>query len=70
MKKIFIGSDISNLKLDICLLFNDKIQGETVLGNREPEIRNYLLSLLRDYKAEDILKRATTVDFTTISPIL
>lgn len=55
MKKIFIGSDISKLKLDICLLCNDEIQGETVLGNREPEIKNYLLSLLRDYRADEIL---------------
>lgn len=55
MKKIFIGSDISKLKLDVCLLVDDEIQDEAVLVNRESDIKSYLQGLLRHYQAEDIL---------------
>lgn len=55
MKKIFIGSDISKLKLDFCLLKDDEIQDETVLVNRVSDIKIYLQGLLRNYQTEDIL---------------
>ena len=55
MKKIFIGSDISKLKIDVCLLRDNEIQYETVLDNRESEIKSYLQGLLLNHQVENIL---------------
>ena len=52
MKKLIIGIDVSKEKLDLCLLFGEKILKEWILPNTTPAIKSSLRNLSKEYGSE------------------
>lgn len=55
MKKYFIGVDVSKLKLDICLSYNDELIKELEIANQLNAIKKFFTGLLRTTDTEDYL---------------
>ncbi|MFC0878996.1 transposase, partial [Saccharicrinis sp. FJH2] len=55
MKKIFIGIDVSKLKLDFCIWQDGNYVDETIISNHCDAIKYHLKSILVDTPKEDVL---------------
>ena len=55
MKKIFIGVDVSKLKLDFCNYQDGKYFKEEVVGNHSSAIKSHLKEILDDHPKDELL---------------
>lgn len=57
MKNLFIGVDVSKVKLDLCLISDGKVHTEEIIENSMQSIQHYLKRVMKDNNilAEDIL---------------
>lgn len=55
MKKIFIGVDVSKLKLDFCTYQDGEFSSEEVVANHSLAIKDHLVSILKDASKEELL---------------
>ncbi|MDR0575818.1 MAG: IS110 family transposase [Tannerella sp.] len=52
MKKVVLGIDVSKEKLDLCLIFNEKIMKEFVVDNTVSTIKSSIRNLSKEYSME------------------
>ena len=55
MKKIFIGVDVSKLKLDFCNYRDGQFSKEEIVANHSSAIKSHLESILEDAQKEELL---------------
>lgn len=55
MKKIFIGVDVSKLKLDFCNYRDGQFSKEEIVANHSSAIKSHLESILKDAQKEELL---------------
>jgi hypothetical protein len=54
-KKVFIGIDVSKLKLDLCVIIGDKISQAIVLSNTISELKKFFKILIKDHNKSELL---------------